>query len=245
MKVYNAKLLPSVIIELAAYYRVKVLATYYKMPYALRETTSHCNGIASFEDRKITLCLQSIEFNHWHHREYWDTLLWVFLHEVGHLEDRRCPAGCSRKKIKEKAHQYSENFADKFAQQERARLLSLSDTLFEPEYLGIFEILERKRHCAWCRDKEKRFSASTLSHIRSRRVHCQYALSEVVSELFNLFPQQPNYRRVRKALQDYCERLNLGKVYTDGAGRKHRFFTFGDLEFLKNVEKRRIRERNK
>lgn len=68
-------------------------------------------------------------------------------------------------------------------------------------------------------------------------------LLDLIEEIETTINEQESVRATaRKKVSSYTGKARRGitaGLNKDSAGRKHRFFTYGDLELLKNVEKRR------
>lgn len=258
MIVKNPKLIPKTLIDLASYYKVKELRVYYKRPkWAKTKDYSYIRGRANNERRSVCLFLRNIMFNQKTHSQYWLELLEVFLHEVGHIRNPHPRISHKRYKNDNRTHEKIEERADDWCKKEITRLLRVSDTLFEPDYLGIFDIITN-----WIfKDKDCRYRY--INEIRSRKIGRQYALSEVTQKVFNLYnhntsfkePEGLNeeqkedwretrdslkkenrqYERAKRLVKRITDQRSMGKIYVDGAGRKHLFFSYGELEKLKEM----------
>lgn len=250
MIVKSPKLFPKTIIELAAYYKVRILEAYYKVPDKLKSEMRGLNGQATSETNKVQLMLQSIMYNNRNHRDYWLELLTVFLHEVGHLRDYNMYVSNYDKQHKHFTRDYCrvEKFADDFAEREIARLMVLNGALFEPKSLGIFDIITNKSYKA--SRENKQWNCMELVEHRSRKVGCQYALWEVINKIFFMWnvptyqstpDKEPGnkkvkeYFQVRKIVLKLCQSLKIGKIYIDHAKREHYFFNYGEVESIKRL----------
>lgn len=264
MLVKNSKLIPQILIDLASYYKVKELRVYYKRPkWAKTKDYSWIRGEANTGRKSVCLFLRGITWEaQTVHYEYWFELLKVFLHEIGHIRNPQPTISDQRYKKDERIHENIEQKANNWRNKEITRLLSLSDTLFEPNYLGIFDIITNWHF----KDKDHRYRY--MNEIRSRKIGSQYPLSEVIWRLFslcgynkssyNIGPERlkklnkeqkkvwrekkerfqkanRQYERIKRLIKRIAVERKMGKVCVDGAGRRYLFFSYGELEELKET----------
>jgi len=216
--VKNPKLIPQTLIDLASYYGLKSLEVYYKRPkWAKTNGFSEMRGCAWPEEKRIVLFLRSIQFNSdLTHYGYWRGLLNTFLHEVGHI---RNPDHIPESRTTE--FWAKEDKVNRWRNREIARLLSLDDGLFEPGYLGIYDIVRRHRD---------------YDEIRARYVGSQYPLKDVILEIFDGQVWGKRYTEASRLIKRLAIRNNTGKVHEDRRGRKHFFLNYGEVERLKEAK---------
>lgn len=236
VSVWSDHLLPETLKEIAAYcwqaYPLRWPGDLNIVPVVNRPAHEKSHGLAQLSRYRVVLMLSKVygwgtdsEFSMWHN------LLRLMLHEIGHFFTwTYLPKGeYSRKR---RGWRRLEHDAEQWADGEISRLTSLDKRLFQPPNLGAYLTARRaarsemvKRHETkgppdWrlLNDYRKSVSGGQLTtgevahRIRAYR-------REGRKEYFN----SPQLRRIRNIAGD------LAYHYTDGAGRDHMHFAFGDV----------------
>ncbi len=170
----------------------------------------------------------------------WRMLLEVCLHEFGHV-------ATSDTALKMNQHEYhgeygrvyeaTERLADEWMERRLSRYLADDPRMGQPRYITGYlgaRLLEVRSHAEGKRSG--RLYSAYIKETRCRKTGAQLSAGNVLMELKVDPCYYTNaYEVLRRASKD------VGIDYTDGAGRRHKLYTWGDVSILA----RRLEERAK
>jgi hypothetical protein len=204
--------------------------------------------LGEYHDSHIDLYLHGI-FNHYWPGEYkvWKLLLYIAYHEFGHVATVPLTDHISEEEYRkeEGAYRFSEQLANDWARKAMLHLAKRDKRLFQPQSLGAyFEwwIVKRKKQLrntsGW-----NSFKLRLLEEYRKRISGGQLSSREVAS-IIGVFKYPKSSSDKTKREWRYNPDLickladDLAYIYTDSAGRRHRYFAYGDLP---EIEMRYVR----
>jgi hypothetical protein len=170
----------------------------------------------------------------------WRTLLEVCLHEFGHSATREIADRLNRHEYHAKpwgrVHRYTEQLADGWKDARLLQILRCDPRLGQPRritgYLGVCIAKRRTLLRQWIFEPgsvevTRSVRAAYVKEQRCWRAGAQLSAGDVLREL-GLKPHMfANAYRVLRRASD-----GLGVDYTDGAGRRHKLYTWGDVPLL-------------
>ena len=156
----------------------------------------------------------------------WRTLLETCYHEFGHVATWPESKSAGRAyHYNDRVHQYIESLADSWMNQRIAMLLDHDPRLAQPRLITGYLGLRIARRMDQLNGAPKSGSGMNayVKEVRSRRTGGQLSPGDVL-KLLGLPPDaRGDLRRVS---------ADIGIEYIDGAGRRHKLYTWGDLRLL-------------
>jgi hypothetical protein len=170
----------------------------------------------------------------------WRTLVDVCLHEFGHAATRDVTERLNQHEYDAepcgRVYRYMEQLADGWKDARLAQILRCDARLGQPRciagYLSVRLAQQRTRYRKWLSEPGKVWDigsvrAAYFKEQRCWRTGAQLSAGDVLRELgLNPCMFTNAYRVLRRASD------GLGVDYTDGAGRRHKLYTWGDVPML-------------
>jgi hypothetical protein len=161
----------------------------------------------------------------------WRELLEICLHEFGHtatkdlmlrMNQHEYHAKCGR------VYEATERLANEWMERRIARIIAVDSRLGQPEHItGYLGARLAKWRAFASKQKSGREFAAYLKERRCRKTGAQLTAGNVLMELeIDSYLYTNAYAVLRQAS------VGVGIDYTDGAGRRHKLYTWGDLPIL-------------
>jgi hypothetical protein len=196
---------------------------------------------------RVWLNLESVAFHGAHDLASvsagtWRSMLTTAFHEFGHIalyEQGEDPMPKEKLTTEREwwKHYAAERRADAWAEERIEALLQWDDRLYQPAFLGVIDIV-RNRHRKRFRTKDGPPNWRELKDYRCHVTGGQLSVSDVAHAVLGAaWCDKGQFRRAIRFVHRIGD--DLARVYVDSAGRKHRFWVWGDLPTLRARAKER------
>ena len=186
-----------------------------------------CLGVAG---RYVWLNLEGIAFD----REsccsrqagIWRKMLFVGFHEFGHIVLGHLKISCSgRYGLRHSI--YLEDQTTAKAEEWIAKILANNSRLYQPDFIGIVDIIRRKEQKQF---RAKYPNAISWRNIKDARCQATGGQLSVMDVAHKLTKYDKTFRQRIRLIHKFGN--NLARIHVDSAGRRHHFWVWGDLSVI-------------
>jgi hypothetical protein len=190
-----------------------------------------CLGVAGADG--IWLNLEAIDFyapdNASRSAAVWRRMLKTSFHEFAHIALGHLCIPNRENKNDWDFHEYIENKADIKAEEWIWKVLENNGRLYQPDFLGIVDIIRRRRESKWRKQNPKYIGWRSIKNARCYITGGQLSVSDVASTLLENSFKMKRHQAFR-IIHQFGD--DLARIHIDSAKRRHHFWIWGDLPLI-------------